>query len=482
MDGDEVIVEEDGDWEELENEENDKSSNEEEDDEDEAGQKVGYYNYDDEVEKTPGSRSSICEDTGEEETHKGIVSSKSPDNDYGYGSLDEDKDIFNLSPRPKSSKSKKTRFRPQDNDDDDINSSTKYQKIIEMTSDAIRLRKAEKEKALHDLEKFKNSELDKQRRETQAKKKEEERLLLKKLRSQATEAPSFLLRGSGWTTSFEEVNKIRSKEAKNLPKPQLLSHAHLQPVPIFLHGKERTNIHSVHHRYTPCPAQNAEMSAKEKYSKVGDYHCIWCTEPFHGTPFPCVGSWSQVQEIFYVYGNFCSPECSNAFIFEEKGAKAGMQNNLMFFLVYGLHIADQKRAPPRFCLKKFEGYLDIAAFRSKCNNNIKFQVLEPPFSNHHLGIMELEKIVTETVRVYDTGFEEVVAKNSRYPSHSIAPTQIVTAPQGFKMQRGSFSQMPTLEEQIVLAQKSASALRIARAQTTVKKTKNLRDFMVKKPI
>ena len=229
----------------------------------------------------------------------------------------------------------------------------------------------------------------------------------------------------------------------------------------------------------PWPSDQPTSTAPERYTTPGRYHCFWCTEPFEGIPFPVSGYHSAPQDCFYVYGYFCTPECSNAYADDRHGAKGTMVNKWMNKLVYGLKITEQKSAPPREALVKFGGYMTIESFRGSRKLDIQFGLQRLPWANVQQGIVELEKIVTETIRKHSDGFEEVVARNTRFPSATIAPSRIVTASQGFQMQRGTWSQMPTLDEQIRLAQSSASDLLIARVPTT-KRAKNLRDFMVKK--
>ncbi len=288
-----------------------------------------------------------------------------------------------------------------------------------------------------------------------------------------------LLKPAGWDQTIESVNKLRASRGFTVPAPQLPQFLLPKDEEIY-QGKERVKIFSTHNRYVPWPADNPTEPAPERYTKHGKYHCFWCTEPFEGIPFPVTGSHTAPQNYFYVYGYFCSPECSNSYCFEKHGSKGLMTNGLMMKLSYGMKITEQQRAPPREALKKFGGYMDIEAFRGCRQIKIDFTISRLPMANSHIGIVELEKIVTETVKVYQTGFEEVVAKNTRFPSNSIAPMRIVTASQGFQMQKGAWAQMPTLDEQIRLAQSSASDLKISRVASTVKKTKNLKDFMIKK--
>ena len=44
--------------------------------------------------------------------------------------------------------------------------------------------------------------------------------------------------------------------------------------------------------------------------------CFWCSENFDSMP---VGiPMKKVDNTYYMYGNFCSPECAAAYIFDNK--------------------------------------------------------------------------------------------------------------------------------------------------------------------
>ena len=104
--------------------------------------------------------------------------------------------------------------------------------------------------------------------------------------------------------------------------------------------------------------------------------CLWCCYSFNNFPFgiPIKIADSKIQ----MFGNFCSPECAGAYIFETiKGIEKWEYYSLLNYLYKDKNKI--KLAPPRICLKKFGGKLSITEFRATNNNYDKnFRVLLPP--------------------------------------------------------------------------------------------------------
>ena len=80
-----------------------------------------------------------------------------------------------------------------------------------------------------------------------------------------------------------------------------------------------------------------------------------------------------------MYGNFCSPECSAAYIFDNKKYMNDCwEKYSMLNMIYG-GTEPIKVAPSKICLKKFGGRLTITEFRNICTKlNKSYKVLLPP--------------------------------------------------------------------------------------------------------
>ena len=106
--------------------------------------------------------------------------------------------------------------------------------------------------------------------------------------------------------------------------------------------------------------------------------CFWDCHSFRGTPFVIPASIEE--EIWYVYGNFCSPECAAAYLFSEKidnhkqWERYALLNRLYTDESQEIHLA-----PSRLILHMFGGPLDIVDFRALLSEKkLRVDVLTPP--------------------------------------------------------------------------------------------------------
>ena len=88
--------------------------------------------------------------------------------------------------------------------------------------------------------------------------------------------------------------------------------------------------------------------------------CLWCCHDFSNFPFgiPIKITESNIK----MFGNFCSPECAGAYIFDSIKELNKWEYYSLLNYVYKKN-KDIKLAPPRISLKKFGGKLDIEEFR-----------------------------------------------------------------------------------------------------------------------
>lgn len=109
--------------------------------------------------------------------------------------------------------------------------------------------------------------------------------------------------------------------------------------------------------------------------------CHWCTCSFDN---PCIYIPSKIKNnIYEVYGCFCSPECAVAFLLNEKldistiWERYSMLNNI-YSKIYNRNI---KPAPnPLYTLNKFYGNLSIQEYRKLLNNDTLLMVVDKPMS------------------------------------------------------------------------------------------------------
>ena len=57
-----------------------------------------------------------------------------------------------------------------------------------------------------------------------------------------------------------------------------------------------------------------EYNKRKDGLKVSNIKCFWCCHNFDN--IPCALPYSYKDSVYYVYGNFCSPECAAAYNFD----------------------------------------------------------------------------------------------------------------------------------------------------------------------
>ena len=128
-----------------------------------------------------------------------------------------------------------------------------------------------------------------------------------------------------------------------------------------------------------------------------DIACFWDCHPFRGNPFviPTIfdeGFWN-------VYGNFCSPECAAAYLFQEHlDLHVRWERFALLNQLYPLTDSYQKihLAPSRMTLRQFGGTLDITQFRAMISDNhIRIDVITPPM------ISIIQVMDTKPIDFYD---------------------------------------------------------------------------------
>ena len=111
--------------------------------------------------------------------------------------------------------------------------------------------------------------------------------------------------------------------------------------------------------------------------------CFWCTCDFDN-PAVYIPKF-QIKDQFQVYGNFCSPECAAAHLFNEDidtSSKFERYQSLNY--LYGKIYNYQKKikpAPhPHYILDKFYGNLSIQEYRKLSQNNNLLLIIDKPLT------------------------------------------------------------------------------------------------------
>lgn len=139
--------------------------------------------------------------------------------------------------------------------------------------------------------------------------------------------------------------------------------------------------------------------------------CFWCCHSFATQPFAIPSH--VVDDIWHMYGNFCSPECATAHLFKERIDNHAQWER--YALLNGLYAEDAdvpagsprgiRPAPPREVLRMFGGSMDIAEYRAVLHEKkLRIDVLTPPM------VSIIQTMDTKPVDFYDQNVKNVFAK------------------------------------------------------------------------
>lgn len=117
------------------------------------------------------------------------------------------------------------------------------------------------------------------------------------------------------------------------------------------------------------------------YQKPNDYDCWHCCSAFDNVPVPICHDYDIRTSTIRVSGNFCSLACAKAHLLETPAFDTNRRLLLLRHVattVYGMS-GDIVAAPPRMCLKRFGGTLDLDSYRQ---NRVQCNIVDPPFVSH----------------------------------------------------------------------------------------------------
>jgi len=139
-----------------------------------------------------------------------------------------------------------------------------------------------------------------------------------------------------------------------------------------------------------------------------DTVCFWCCHGFQTTPFAIPSH--ILNEIWYMYGNFCSPECATAHLFKER-----IDNQVQwerYALLNSLYADAEstnygiRPAPPREVLRMFGGSMDISEFHAVIGDKkLRVDVLTPPM------VSIIQTMDTKPIDFYDQNLKNVFIRN-----------------------------------------------------------------------
>jgi hypothetical protein len=140
--------------------------------------------------------------------------------------------------------------------------------------------------------------------------------------------------------------------------------------------------------------------------------CFWCCHSFN-TPPVAIPS-HILDEVWYMYGNFCSPECATAYLFKERiDCHVQWERFALLNSIYSEDAEVQagsscgiRPAPPREVLRMFGGSMDISEFRALVHEKrLRVDVLTPPM----VSIIQI--MDTKPIDFYDQNLKNVFIRN-----------------------------------------------------------------------
>ena len=132
--------------------------------------------------------------------------------------------------------------------------------------------------------------------------------------------------------------------------------------------------------------------------------CFYCTYDFHNVPIYIPKY--EINEIYYVYGCFCSPECACGYLFEQNNLDTTSMFerydllNYLYTKIYD-YKKNIKPAPnPYYLLDKFSGNLTIQEYRELLDSERLLIVIDKPLVRQFPELHEDNEICT--IKKYNT--------------------------------------------------------------------------------
>ena len=146
-----------------------------------------------------------------------------------------------------------------------------------------------------------------------------------------------------------------------------------------------------------------ESNKINKLPESTNVACYWCSHSFSNQP--CIIPESERKGIYKVYGNFCCPECSMAYLIKESIDPHIRWDRMA--LLYRIYDIDGKGkifpAPPRETLKLFGGPLSIESYRATISGKkVRIDLHMPPI------VSIIGSIDTKPIDFYDTSMKNNV--------------------------------------------------------------------------
>jgi hypothetical protein len=142
-----------------------------------------------------------------------------------------------------------------------------------------------------------------------------------------------------------------------------------------------------------------DANRDQRLPDTTDIACFWDCHQFRGVP--CVIPICIKEDIWEVYGNFCSPECAAAHLFDEPlDAHVKWERYALLNRLYSGGGDPIHRASPRAILRLFGGTQDVSDFRAlHAEKRMRVDVMLPPM------ISIIQVMDTKPIDFYDSSLK-----------------------------------------------------------------------------
>jgi len=149
----------------------------------------------------------------------------------------------------------------------------------------------------------------------------------------------------------------------------------------------------------------------QKLPEKTEVACFWCCHSFQNQPYAIPSH--ILDELWYMYGNFCSPECATSYLFKERiDSHVQWERYALLNSLYADESPDNlnpsgiRPAPPREVLRMFGGSMDISEYRAIVNERrLRVDVLTPPM------VSIIQTMDTKPIDFYDQNLKNVFIRN-----------------------------------------------------------------------
>jgi hypothetical protein len=147
-----------------------------------------------------------------------------------------------------------------------------------------------------------------------------------------------------------------------------------------------------------------DANRDQKLPASTEVACFWDCHAFRGPP--CVIPVKIEEDIWHVYGNFCSPECAAAHLFQERlDLHVQWERYALLNRLYTAGASSVRLAAARTVLRLFGGILDITEFRALTGEHrMRIDVMTPPMIS-----------ITQVMDTKPIDFYDATVKNNFIP-------------------------------------------------------------------